>query len=351
MKKLAERRPAFRSLFLALALSFIQIPAAFAQQEFVVKIDTELVNLNVVVTDKSGQRVRGLVKDDFEVFEDGARQEISHFVAEERPLKLVLLFDASISMEEILPTVKQTAIRFVEGLSTDDRLSVVSFASEVRLHANWAEKGKSIEAIKAIAPELHPQPVPPAPGRNGYNVGDYNTFLYEAFQSAFDMLRDNRDRVAVIMFSDGIDTGAGRSIDNTRKRAEEIGQETKRQAEESWALVYPIRFQTKQVIGYFPEPAMRPIPNIIRIGRSPKIPGSELFSEITAASGGSVFEFTSEDDLARAVREVIADLRSQYGIAYAPPDTSPRKGFHRIKVRVKKPGLIARTRNGYLAPK
>src|SRR5262245_46502937 len=97
MKKLAERRPALRSLFLALALSFIQIPAAFAQREFVVKIDTELVNLNVVVTDKSGQRVRGLVKDDFEVFEDGARQEISHFVAEERPLKLVLLFDASIS--------------------------------------------------------------------------------------------------------------------------------------------------------------------------------------------------------------------------------------------------------------
>jgi VWFA-related protein len=230
-------------------------------------------------------------------------------------------------------------------------LSVVSFASEARLHINWVERWKAIEAIKALTPEPHPQPVPPAPGRNGHNIGDCNTFLYEAFQYVFDILRDNRDRIAVIMFSDGVDTGAGRDIRKIKKRAEEIGQETKRQAEESWALVYPIRFKTKQVIGYFPEPATRRIPNIIKIGRSPKIPGSELFSEIAAASGGSVFEFTSEGDLTHAVREVIADLRSQYGIAYAPPDTSPRKGFHRIKVRVKKPGLIARTRNGYLVTK
>jgi VWFA-related protein len=263
----------------------------------------------------------------------------------------VLLFDISISMEDILPTVQQTAIRFVEGLSVDDRLSVVSFASKSRLHTNWADRWKAIEAIKSLAPEPHPQPVPSAPGRNGYNIGDYNTFLYEAFQYVFDMLRDHRDRIAVIMFSDGVDTGAGRDIRKIKKRAEEIGQETKRQAEESWALVYPIRFKTKQVIGYFPEPATRRIPNIIKVGPLPKIPGSELFSEIAAASGGSVFEFTSEGDLTHAVREVIADLRSQYGIAYAPPDTSPRIGFHRIKVRVKKPGLIARTRNGYLVTK
>jgi VWFA-related protein len=293
-----------------------------------------------------------LAQDDFEVYEDGVKQEISHFVAEERPLKLVLLFDISISMEEILPTVKQRAIRFVEGLSADDNLSIVSFASEASLHSDWAGKEKTIEAIKSLSPEPHIQPVPSAPGRNGYNVGDQNTFLYEGFQYVFNMLRNDRDRVAVVMFSDGVDTGGGRVISNAKKRAEEIGQETKRQAEESWALVYPIRFKTKQIIGHFPEPARGRFPSIgISIGGSPKAPGNELFSEITAASGGSVFEFTNEDDLTHAVREVLTDLRSQYGIAYAPPDAGPRKGFHRIKVRVKKPGLIVRTRNGYLMTK
>ena len=64
MKILTEWRPAFRSLLLASALTFIQLPVAFAQQEPEVKlkIDTELVNLNVVVLDKSGQRVRGTGK-------------------------------------------------------------------------------------------------------------------------------------------------------------------------------------------------------------------------------------------------------------------------------------------------
>src|SRR5262249_47411270 len=157
---------------------------------------TELVNLNVVVTDRRGQRVRGLGKDDFEIYEDGVKQEISHFAAEERSLKLALLFDTSISMEETLPTVKQAAIKFVGDLSADDKLSVVSFASKVSLCANWAEREKAIEAIRALAPEPHPDPVRPAPGRNGYNIGDNNTYLYEAFQYVFDMLRDNRDRVA-----------------------------------------------------------------------------------------------------------------------------------------------------------
>ncbi len=350
MKKSSVRRSIHKLPFMALLLLFIHQSAAFSQQEPVVKIATELINLNVVVTDRLGQRIRGLRKDDFEIFEDGVKQEITHFAAEERSLKLALLFDISISMKDTLPVVKHAATKFVEALSDEDRLSVVSFASKVNLHTSWSERARAIEAIGNLSSEPHPDPTRPAPGRNGRNVGDNNTYLFEAFQYVFEMLRDNRDRVAVIMFSDGIDTGGGRSLPGARKRAEEIGQETKNQAEESWAIVYPIRFKTKQVIGYFPE-AVRRIPLGIKIGRQPKNPVDDLFSAITAASGGSIFDFASHEELARALQEVTADLRSQYGIAYSPPETSNRKGFHRIKARVNKPGLIARTREGYWAPK
>jgi Ca-activated chloride channel homolog len=352
MKKLTEWKSTLRLLFQALALSFIQLHGAFAQQEPAVKlkIDTELVNLNVVVTDKSGQRVRGLVKDDFEVFEDGVKQEISHFVAEERPLKLALLFDTSLSMKEVLPAVKRAGVKLVENLSADDRLSVISFASEVRLHAEWVEKGKAIDAIKLLEPEPHR--AVQSPTGQDLPTYDHNTYLFEAFGYVFDMLRNERDRVAVITFSDGIDTGGGRSISNARKRVEELGSETKRQAEESWASVYPIRFKTRQLTGEYPETARRfPISIGIKIGGPPKYPGSEFLSELAAASGGRLFEFTGEEDLAKSIQEVMLDLRSQYGIAYTPPDAGPRKGFHRIKVLVKKPGLIARTRNGYLVTK
>lgn len=75
--------------------------SAFAQEE-VIRIDTTLVNLNVVVKDRQGRRVHGLTRDDFDVYEDVARQEITHFVAEERALWLVLLFDVNSVMEAAL---------------------------------------------------------------------------------------------------------------------------------------------------------------------------------------------------------------------------------------------------------
>src|SRR5258705_13607189 len=84
------------------------IAAGFpAAAQDVIKVESQLVNLNVVVMDRQGRRVTGLVKEDFEVFEDDSRQEITHFLAEERPLRLALVFDVSLSMEAALPTVKQ----------------------------------------------------------------------------------------------------------------------------------------------------------------------------------------------------------------------------------------------------
>jgi Ca-activated chloride channel homolog len=344
MNRLTEGRLGPKLLALTLLLLSIQLPAVLAQQASTVKIETDLINLNVVVTDRHGQRVRGLEKNDFEVYEDGVKQEIYHFAAEERPLKIVALFDTSISMKEVLPVVKQAGVKLVENFSADDRLSIVSFAREVHLQAEWVEKGKAIDAIRLLEPEpyLH-QDLP---------VYDYNTYLFEAFKYVFDMLQDNRDRVMLITFSDGIDTGGARSISNMKKRVEELGRETKRQVEESWAVVYPIRFKTKQVTGEYPESARRfPTIMTIRIGKPPKYPGSEFLSELAAASGGRLFEFTGQEDLAKAVQEVLLDLRSQYRIGYYPTETSMRKGFHRIKLQVKKPGLIVRTREGYLVTK
>lgn len=124
-----------------------------------------------------------------------------------------------------------------------------------------------------------------------------------------------------------------------------------RQAQESWAIVYPIRYKTEQSIGEMPQPAGRPFPNVIRIGSRPADPGRELFAQIAVATGGAVFEWTTRQDLVAAVGNALADLRSQYGIGYAPPRTNGGKGFRRVKVRVKRPNLVVRTREGYFYDK
>ena len=322
-----------------------------AAQEEVIRVETEIVNLNVVVMDRQGRRVGGLTREDFEVYEDGARQEITHFTATERPLRLVLVFDVSLSMEAALPTVKQEALSLLGSLRPNDEVSIVSFASEVHRHSGWINREQAEDIIRSVMPEPHAQPVPATSGRPGYRVGDSNTHLYEAFQYVFDYFQADKDRIAVVMFSDGVDTGAGRAIQRIRRRADEVGKELRRQAQESWTLVYPIRYQTEQIIGEMPEPARRPFPGTIHIGSRPVDPGRELFAQIAVASGGQVFEWTTRQDLVAAIGNALADLRNQYSIAYAPPRTGGGNGFRRIRVCVKRPNLVARTREGYFYDK
>jgi len=330
------------------ALCAIAALSSVAAQDPVIRVETELVSLNVVVMDRQGRRVSGLTREEFEVYEDDARQEITHFTATERPLRLVLVFDVSLSMEAVLPTVKQEAIALLGSLRPDDEVCVVSFASDVHSSSGWLNREQAEEIIRGVMPEPHAQPVPASIGRHGYRVGDYNTCLYEAFRYLFESFQAGNDRIAVVMFSDGVDTCAGRATPNIKKRADEVGWEALRQAQESWAIVYPIRYKTEQAIGKIPEPAGRPFPNVIRIGSRPADPGRELFAQIAVASGGAVFEWTTRQDLIAAVGNALADLRSQYGIGYEPPHTNGGKGFRRVKVRVKRPNLVVRTREGYI---
>ena len=137
----------------------------------------------------------------------------------------------------VLPEVKREAARLIDTLRPADRVAVVSFVSEVRRHGEWVHGEGAKELIARITPEVHASPLPPSVGRPGYNVGDGNTYLYEAFKYVFDEFKVDDDKVALIMFSDGVDTAAGRSIERIKRRADEVGKEVRRQAEESWALV------------------------------------------------------------------------------------------------------------------
>jgi VWFA-related protein len=333
-------------LVLALLVMILGESSVSAQDD-VVRVDTALVNLNVVVKDRQGRRVRGLTKEDFDVYEDSAHQDITHFVAEERPLKLVLVFDVSISTEAILPMIKQEATVLLNSLQTDDQVNVFSFASDVGEPSGWLSKEQAADVVRKIVSEPHAQPKSPSIGQHGYRIGDSNTFLYEAIQYIFSNFKADSDRIAVLMFSDGVDTAAGRLTPNINKRANGIGKDLITQAQESWALMYPVRYQTEQAIGYLPAAARRPFP-VIRLGSAPEDPGRELFKKIAAASGGETFDWTTRQDLIAALGNALADLRSQYGLAYRPPRTNGEKRFRHIKVRVKRPNLAVRAREGYL---
>jgi Ca-activated chloride channel homolog len=138
MKKMRSARfDRHLTAFWAIVALFLMVAPVFAQQPDTIKVGTELDNLNVIVMNRDGRPVGGLKKEDFEVYEDGKRQELTHFSAEQKSLRLVLLFDTSISMIAVLPGVKREAIALLSNLHPNDEVSVVSFASQVRLLSDW----------------------------------------------------------------------------------------------------------------------------------------------------------------------------------------------------------------------
>ena len=150
------------------------------------------------------------------------------------------------------------------------------------------------------------------------------------------------------MFSDGVDTGVARDVRGMKKRIDTVAKEAMRQGQESWAVVYPIRYKTEQIIGDLPPAASRPFPSIVlQIGGPPADPRRGIFEKITVASGGAIFDWTTRADLLLAVGNVLADLRSQYGVGYRLP-LKKDASFRRLKVRVKRPNLVVRTREGYI---
>src|SRR5262245_63583835 len=101
------------------------------QQEIPLKIDTDLVTVPVVATDRADVYVHDLTKDDFTIYEDGAKQEIEFFAAVRTPFSVALMLDTSASTQEKLPRIQRAAKTFLDQLQPADRVKIISFDDQV----------------------------------------------------------------------------------------------------------------------------------------------------------------------------------------------------------------------------
>lgn len=154
----------------------------------VVRVESDLVVLNVTVTDKAGQYVHKLARPEFKVFEDGREQPVSLFSVEETPFAAAILLDTSGSMETRLTLARAAAIRFLEGMREEDVASVYNFYSEVEQLQDFSP-GRD---LPPIAYQLH-------------SVG--MTALNDAVvRASKDLAQRAEKRHAVILLTDGLDT-------------------------------------------------------------------------------------------------------------------------------------------------
>lgn len=301
----------------------------------VISVNTTEVLLPVTVRDNSGQLVTGLTRADFRVFEDKIEQPLSDLGLRQVPVDVVLLVDASSSVSKNLDDFRRAAEGFAVHLAVDDRISLIQFDDRVLLLQDWTKSIAQLRrALRRVAP------------------GMFTRFNDAMLLAARDQLPRPNARHAIIVLTDGVDSGRGTTFDAALRAAlqsqttvyvvSNIQIERVRKESELSALLY--------------ESASAQRFNELRIGTLrlaiEALGASERnLDQLTRATGGRVYKPASFNDLERVYREVAEELRHQYAIYYSPLNRTRDGGFRRVKVETTNSNHQVAARIGYFAPK
>jgi Ca-activated chloride channel homolog len=298
------RRLALAALFAICAATVL----GAAQQRFRAGVD--LVSLNVTVTDGNGKYVTDLSQDDFDVYEDGAKQTLTFFSKTQQPISLALLLDTSASMEERMSIAQEAAIGFARQLHKEDQAEIIDFDSQVRILAPFTGDGATLEkAIRATT-------------ANG------STSLYNAVYISLKELRKTKAastsdirRQAIVLLSDGDDTSSLIEFDEVLDLAKR-----------SETSIYSIGLRQGE------------------IARREFKEAEFVLRQLSQETGGKAFFPTDARELPKIYQTIWDELSSQYAIGYSSSNPKRDGAWRRILVRIQRPGLTARTKQGYYGP-
>ncbi len=270
-----------------------------------------------ITASTSNGRVLDLERDDFRVVEEGREQEIVTFERGDVPLTSVLLLDCSLSMTgEPLEAALEGASLFLEGMNDLDETMVMLYSD--RLLRSSGFKGAP-EALRAALTDID--------ASGGTAINDH---LYLALKR----LDSRQGRSVVVLFSDGTDVHSVLSMS-------EVAEKVRR----SQALIYWIYLRLR------PGESVDRVPTYMATWRDMET-SQEEFRELRKAveeSGGRVQVVDQLEELDDAFVGIMRELREQYVIGYYPSDPAKNGSWRDVKLRVKRPGVKVRAREGYAA--
>jgi len=331
------RRYFYQTLSVALFALFIVAQANAQEVDEIVRTETSLVQLNIGVVDKQGRAITSLTRNDFVVYEDGVKQPIQHFEPVDAPFSLVLLLDMSGSTVNFRQQLKLASQRFLDALAPEDRVAVIQFNKEVKsLTGFTVDRQKTAYAIEIAQ-------------------GAGETHFYEALKYALkELQREDKRRKAIVVLTDGLDTrlrNADRAMLSKAQTDEEALAAIKpdssadlntvlASADRQGVTIYPLALPSGD-----PRRLPLPTPNIIGIYAAARA----RLQSLADRTGGRLNEINRLEYMAQLYREVAANLRTLYTIAYQAKPDRPRGKWHEIKVEVANSDLTARTKPGYYA--
>lgn len=284
---------------------FVICAALFPQAQPVFRAGVDLATFAATITDKKGNLVTELSKDDFEVIEDGKKQAIDYFAqgdgSASPPMHLGLMVDASGSMQADMKLAQGAAIKFLNLLPAAEDITLVDFDTEVRItrypQRDFARLVERIRQRKA----------------------DGFTALYDALGTYLDGADSQDGRKVMVMYTDGGDTRSALSL-----------TETMTLLKASQVTVYAI--------------------GLVDNAGSARQTLQMTLRQLAEATGGQAFFPAVMKDVESAYGKVLTEIKGQYHLGYLSTNTAKDGAWRKVEIRVKRPDLRVRTRKGYFGP-
>jgi len=288
-----------RHLLLTLPTSWALTRLAAAQQP-TFRAGAQTVPVYVTVTDQNKRLVGDLQREDFEIYDEKVKQDIILFDNEIQPVTVAVMLDSSGSMTMSLELLKQAAEQFIIRLLPEDKGRIGYFNDKIAFLSEFTSDRDLI--IASIRDMQFGNP----------------TRLFDAIAFSLDELQGMDGRKVILAFTDGADTASRIG-----------GGEILRRARDEEVMIYGIGLESLMM-------GMRTRPD-------------RALRRMADETGGGYFELKDTDDLGPTFTRVAQELHSQYLLGFEPQKADGK--VHRIEVRVRRPGLVARGRRTYLAPR
>lgn len=326
----------FSRILLLFTITAISLVGAAAQDDDPIRVDSSIVRLNVGVVDKRGNPITDLGQGSFEIYEDGVKQQISRFEPSAAPFSVVIMLDMSGSTLGFRQVLKQSAFRFIDALSPNDRVAVVEFYDKINLRNDFtSDRGTIAHSIEA-------------------SNGRGKTQLYKALDFALEKLsKEKSRRKAIIVLTDGVDTAIkdqdrsllenvsdDKILTTLKPEANDILIRVLNRSDVQGVTIYPLALPTGD-----PDKLADPTNRQIAMFRAARA----RLQIVAERTGGQLNTINRLEEMGRLYAQVAADLRTLYTIEYQPENVKRDGKWRAIRIDVRNPDLISRTRQGYFA--
>jgi len=310
-------------------------PAPQEGSEFTLKVNVDLVVLNVNVVDESGRSVTDLRREDFSLYENDVQQTITEFLPTEAPFNLALVLDTSSSVRTNLHLIKKAGIEFTHQLRPNDRIGISVFSSSVaQVLAFTSDRKQSSRAL------------------GGLTVSTFaGSKVYDAIAQAVYRLRElATGRSAIVILSDGMENASRIKFEGLRLLLAQ-----------SDAVLYPLTLLNKERQQDKLEAYIRSHTEsdpYIANARASLAVLSEIYQiqtghlvTIAQDTGGKVFVVSNLSDLAGEYSKIAEQLRNTYSVAYYSTNSRRDGTLRSLRVVVKNPKYQVRGRSSYFVPR